>query len=84
MKLTRGAASEIAVRWNGELRVLPLEGTTAEIEIEPSGQGESLEAEATVYYCDEGRQGLCYFGARKVRVEVIADPAAAGRPPKSS
>ena len=57
-----------------------LEGTTAELEIEPGGAGESLEAEATVYYCDEGREGLCYFGARKVRVEVIANPAAAGEP----
>jgi thiol-disulfide isomerase/thioredoxin len=80
MKLTPGTASEIAVRWNGELRVLPLEGTTAEIEMEPGGGGESLEAEATVYYCDEDRERLCYFGARKVTVEVTADAAAVGEP----
>lgn len=67
-KLNPDAASEVSLRWNGEFRVLPLESASVETDFD-AGEG-TLEVEATIYYCDEGREGLCYFAAPRVEAEV--------------
>ena len=74
-RLNRRAASEIALRWNGDFRVAPLEGPTAELDFEPAAG--RLRIETAIYYCGEGREGQCYFSGEAYEAEVVPDPAAA-------
>ena len=67
-KLNPDAASEISLRWKGGFRVLPLEAPSVETELD-ADEGK-LEVEATIFYCDEGREGLCYLASHRVEVEV--------------
>ena len=79
MKLNPDAASEVSLRWNGEFRVFPLDGPALEVDFEAGKASGTLEAEVTVYYCEGGREGLCYFASRRVEAEVsLVDDADAG------
>jgi len=75
-QLNPAAASELSLRWNGEFRVIPLESLTVETDFDASAAPGTLEAEASIYYCDEGNGGLCYFGAPRIEAEVTPDAAA--------
>lgn len=77
--LNPAAASELSLRWNGEFRVIPLEALTVETNFDASSAPGTLEIEASVYYCDEGNDGLCYFGSPRIEAEVATD-ASAGAP----
>ncbi|MBI1356749.1 MAG: redoxin domain-containing protein [Acidobacteria bacterium] len=72
-KLSPQAASELSLRWNGELRVLPLESAALETELPPAESAAKLRIEAAVYYCEEADNGLCYYWGADYEVALVAD-----------
>ncbi len=59
--------------------MIPLEALTVETDFDASAAPGTLEAETSVYYCDEGNDGLCYFGSARIETKVTPD-ASAGAP----
>jgi len=78
-RLSRDSPSQVAVIQQGDLRVLAAEDLPAEIEI---ADGTSdVRVEASIYYCQSGREQLCLYSMRNY--ELALDRVDDGSPTAS-
>ena len=58
MKLNPAAPSQVEVSQDGHLQAFSYEGQPLDIALTP---GEKVRIETSIYYCEEGREGLCLY-----------------------
>ena len=66
--LNSDAPSQVAVIQQGDLRVLAAEDLPAEVEIAKGAS--DVRVEASIYYCQTGREQLCLYAMRTYSVPI--------------
>jgi thiol-disulfide isomerase/thioredoxin len=72
--LNESARTSVTLSSNGASQTVPVASFPIRVPFDAPPDGGKLEVEASVFYCREGRDGVCLYHQTKIEIPLRADP----------